>query len=73
VKSLAARIRAKAATKERVVITRRKRSQHGFLVTGPDGSFESFPTKAQALSNLFARVRCSQVRCWHLTIRQTPF
>jgi len=68
VKNLVSRIRSKASRKELVIITRRKRAAHGFLVTDPDGQTTKHPTKKEALENLFARLRCAPVRRWVLGV-----
>lgn len=64
--SITNRIKATASRKHVVVITRRKRSQGGFVVIDPDGDESRHATKREALQNLFARVRCAKVSHWAL-------
>ncbi|TAK93380.1 hypothetical protein EPO05_07175 [Patescibacteria group bacterium] len=48
-KSLLYRIKSKVTGKELVHVTRRKRSQHGFVVTDPDGEQTTCQTKGEAI------------------------
>lgn len=60
------RIRMTAHNKVRVVITRQKRSQHGFLIVGSDGTKSTLPSKRIALQFLLAIVRCAPLRSFEL-------
>jgi len=60
------RIRMTMHDKVRIVISRRKRSQTGFTISGTDGTKATFPTKHVALQFLLAIVRCQPVRTFEL-------
>jgi len=61
---LETQIRRLARSKVKVKITKRKRGN--FYVCGPDGEVYRAMTKAEALQNLKARLRCWQTGDWNL-------
>ena len=60
------RIRMIAASTVRVVITKKTRNRHGFIVTGPGGIASHHPNRGEALSALLAKVRCAGDIAWSI-------
>lgn len=55
--SLETKLRAMGHNRARIFLTKARRSQRGFVVTGPDGQLYRARTRKEALNNLLARLK----------------